>query len=55
MGLRAKHRRRGSATINYFPVMAVVLPLAAFMMKIAPRMMQLVYDLLTVVVSWPFM
>jgi hypothetical protein len=34
--------------------MAVVLPLAAFMMQIAPRIMRSVYDLLTVVVSWPF-
>jgi hypothetical protein len=31
-----------------------VLPLAVFMMRIAPRMMRSVYDLLTVVVSWPF-
>jgi hypothetical protein len=49
-----KSRRRGSATIDYFLLMAVVLPLAAFMMQIAPRMMRSVYDLLTVVVSWPF-
>ena len=57
LGRQRKHpkRRRGSAAIDYFLVMAVVLPLAAFMMKIAPQMMQLVYDLLTVVVSWPFM
>jgi hypothetical protein len=61
MGLNAskkrngsQRRRRGAATIDYFLLMAVVLPLAAFMMQIAPRMMRSVYDLLTVVVSWPF-
>jgi hypothetical protein len=60
MGLNASNnlsrskRRRGSATIDYFLLMAVVLPLAVFMMQIAPRMMRSVYDLLTVVVSWPF-
>jgi len=51
---RAKRRRRGAATIDYFLLIAVVLPLAAFMMQIAPRIMRSVYDLLTVVVSWPF-
>jgi hypothetical protein len=60
MGLNASNRlnrnkrRRGAATIDYFLLMAVVLPLAVFMMRIAPRMMRSVYDLLTVVVSWPF-
>ena len=51
---RSQSCRRGSATIDYFLLMAVVLPLVAFMMQIAPRIMRLVYDLLTVVVSWPF-
>jgi hypothetical protein len=51
---KRRNHRRGSATIDYFLLMAVVLPLAAFMMQIAPRMMRSVYDLLTVVVSWPF-
>lgn len=65
MGLKVSNRlnrsklnrskpRRGAATIDYFLLMAVVLPLAVFMMQIAPRMMRSVYDLLTVVVSWPF-
>jgi hypothetical protein len=48
-------RRRGSATIDYFLMICIVLPLAAFIMRIAPRAIQSVYDLLTVVVAWPFM
>jgi hypothetical protein len=47
--------RRGSATIDYFLLICIVLPLAAFMMTVAPRAMRSVYDLLTVMVAWPFM
>lgn len=50
-----RSKRRGSATIDYFLVIAVVLPLAAFLFRVAPRAMWLVYDLLTVTVAWPFM
>jgi len=48
-------RRRGSATIDYFLLICIVLPLAAFMMTVAPQAMRSVYDLLTVMVAWPFM
>ena len=50
-----RRRRRGSATIDYFLIIAIVLPLTAFILRIAPRAIQSVYDLLTVVVAWPFM
>jgi hypothetical protein len=50
-----RRQRRGSATIDYFLLIAIVLPLAAFILRIAPRAIQSVYDLLTVVVAWPFM
>jgi hypothetical protein len=53
--LGRRFRRRGSATIDYFLMICIVLPLAAFIMRIAPRAIQSVYDLLTVVVAWPFM
>jgi hypothetical protein len=52
---KKRRNRRGAATIDYFLLMAVVLPLATFMMQIAPRIMRSVYDLLTIVVSWPFL
>ena len=52
---RPRRARWGSSTIDYFLLMAVILPLAAFLMQIAPRMMRSVYDLLTVVVAWPFL
>ena len=52
---RAARRRRAAATIDYFLIICIVLPLAAFILRIAPRIMQSVYDLLTVMVAWPFM
>ena len=51
-GLR---RRRGSATIDYFLLICILLPLAALVLHVGPRAMRLVYDLLTVVVAWPFL
>ena len=48
-------KRRGSATIDYFLLICIVVPLAAFILRIAPRAMQSVYDLMTVIVAWPFM
>ena len=52
---RGRLLRRGSATIDYFLLIAIVLPLAAFLFRVAPRAMHLVYDLFTVVVAWPFL
>jgi len=46
---------RGAATIDYLLVLCVIMPLCAFVFWAAPRMMNLVYELTTVVVSWPFM
>lgn len=47
--------RRGAATLDYVLVMGVVLPLAVFLMTIAPRMIRLVYEMTCVLVSWPLM
>jgi len=48
-------RRRGAATLDYVLVLGVILPLAAFMLWAAPRVMNLVYAMTSVLVSWPFM
>ena len=40
-----KRVSRGVATLDYVLVMAVVLPLAAFLMWAGPRMMNLIYCL----------
>ncbi len=53
--LRKCRKRRGSATIDYFLVVGVVLPLAAIVWWFGPRAIQAVYDMSTVVIAWPFM
>jgi hypothetical protein len=47
-------RRRGAATIDYVLVMGIILPLAAFLIWAAPRIMNLVYEMTSVLVSSPF-
>jgi purine-cytosine permease-like protein len=51
----ARSRRRGSATIDYFLIICILLPLAALVLHFGPRAMHSVYDMLTVVVAWPFL
>lgn len=48
-------RRRGAAALDYVLVLGVILPLAAFMLWAAPHIMNLVYEMTSVLVSWPFM
>ncbi len=52
---RVRRRRAGAATLDYVLVLAVVLPLIALVLRIAPRMMNLVYEMTSVLISWPFM
>ncbi|HTN76389.1 MAG TPA: hypothetical protein VL096_14120 [Pirellulaceae bacterium] len=50
-----RRARRGAATLDYVLVMGVVLPLATFVLWIAPRMMLRVYELLCLIVASPWM
>jgi hypothetical protein len=50
-----KRPRGGAATLDYVLVLGVVLPLIAFVLRVAPRMMNLVYEMTSVLISWPFM
>ncbi len=47
--------RRGVAALDYVLVLCVVFPMAALLLWIGPRMMLLVYEMIAVMVSWPFM
>jgi hypothetical protein len=47
-------RRRGAATLDYFLTIGVVLPMAATAFWAGPRILNLVYEMTTVLVSWPF-
>lgn len=49
------HRRAGVSTLDYVLVLGVILPLAAFVIPTGKRMIQLVYEMITVFISWPFM
>jgi hypothetical protein len=48
-------RRRGAASLDYVLVIGVILPLAAFLLWVGPRAIRLVYDMIAVMVGWPFM
>jgi len=47
--------RAGLASLDYVLILGVVLPMAAFIMWIGPRIIRLAYELVCVLVSWPFM
>ncbi|WP_197442670.1 hypothetical protein [Lignipirellula cremea] len=46
--------RRGAASLDYVLLLGVVLPLIAFVYYLAPRMMNTVYQMTSILVSWPF-
>jgi hypothetical protein len=43
------------ASLEYVLVLGVVLPMVAFIMWIGPKIMGLAYEMVSVLVSWPFM
>jgi hypothetical protein len=47
--------RRGAAALDYVLVLGVVLPLVAFIMGVAPRMIERVYEMVCLLISWPWM
>jgi hypothetical protein len=48
-------RRRGVAALDYILVLCVVFPLATFVFWAGPRIIRLAYEMVCVLVSWPFM
>ena len=48
-------RRRGVAALDYVLVLGVILPLVGFIFWIAPRIIRAVYDLICVLIAWPFL
>ena len=47
--------RRGLATLDYVLVLGVILPLAAFLFRVGPTIIRIVYGMVCALVSWPFM
>ena len=50
-----RKKRAGSASLDYVLILGVILPMAAFVMWIGPKIMGLVYEMTSILVSWPFM
>ena len=53
--MRNRRRRAGDASLDYVLILCVILPMAAFVLRVGPRIMQLAYEMVMVMVSWPFM
>jgi hypothetical protein len=49
-----KSCRAGVATIDYVLVLGVIFPLGTVMLYYGPRIMRLAYEMISVLVSWPF-
>ncbi len=52
---RLGRARAGSSTIDYVLILAIIVPLVAFLFTIVPRMIQLVYEMTIVVIGTPLM
>ena len=52
---RGAPRRRGLSSLDYVLILAVTLPTVAFFFTKGKLAMLLVYEMLCVLVSWPFM
>jgi len=47
--------RRGAASLDYILVLCVVLPMVAFMMTAGREILWLTYEMLSTLITWPFM
>jgi len=48
-------RRRGLASLDYVLILGVILPMVLVVMWAGPRIILLAYEMVCVLVSWPFM
>ena len=54
-GLSLRTSRRGIGTIDYFLVICIIVPLAAFMIFAVPRILRLVYEMMITMVDMPLL
>ncbi len=47
--------RAGVASLDYVLILGVVLPMAAFILRVGPRIIRLAYEMVSLLVSWPFL
>jgi hypothetical protein len=48
-------QRGGAATLDYVLVLCVVLPMIAFVLGVGPRLIRMAYEMICVLIAWPFM
>ncbi len=48
-------RRRGVSTLDYVLVLGVVMPLALIVVPTGIRMVRAVYEMVVVMIAWPFL
>lgn len=53
-GARKARRRGAVSTLDYVLVLVVMLPMVVLVMFASPRMIRAVYEMLCVMISWPF-
>lgn len=47
--------RSGVGTLDYVLVLGIILPLAAIVIPVGKRIIELIYEYLCVSISWPFL
>ena len=52
---RGFRKRRGAASVDYVLILAVILPLVAWMMTAGRQIILLAYEMVCLLVAWPFM
>jgi hypothetical protein len=56
LGAIGRRRRRGGVSaLDYVLILGTILPCVAFIFTVGPRIMRLAYEMVEVLVSWPFM
>lgn len=48
-------KRRGVSTLDYVLVLGVILPMAAFLLRVGPQIINAAYEMVSVLVAWPFL
>lgn len=51
---RNRRRVAGVSALDYALLLGIILPLATFLFWIAPRIMNLVYEMVCALIAWPF-
>jgi hypothetical protein len=54
-GRRKPRNRAGASALDYMLVLGIIVPCLIFLMWAGPKIMSMVYEMDSVLVSWPFM